>query len=85
MEMVKCTDCVHYAICSHYKDNRYECDFFMNHKNTVEVVRCNDCEYCEEAFDDYWCNYNWNYAPKNKPKLTRADGFCHNGERREGE
>ena len=51
--------------------------------DAVEVVRCKDCEYCDKAFDNYWCNYNWNpYAIPNKPKRTVADGFCHNGERR---
>lgn len=51
--------------------------------DAVEVVRCKDCDYCEKAFDDYWCNYHWNYSPHIKPKLTRADGFCHNGERKD--
>lgn len=51
--------------------------------DAVEVCRCKDCEYCDKAFDNYWCNYNWNpYAIPNKPKRTVADGFCHNGERR---
>ena len=41
--MVECNDCVHYPICSHYKDHRHECAFFMKDKDTVEVVRCKDC------------------------------------------
>lgn len=44
--MVDCNECVHYSICSHYKDHRHECDFFMKDKNTVEVVRCKDCTNC---------------------------------------
>lgn len=50
-----------------------------------ELVRCKDCTYCEKAFDDYWCNFHWNYVLPIKPKQTREDGFCHNAERRERE
>ena len=66
-------------------DMIYDCIDNAPTVDAVEVVRCKDCEYCEEVFDDSWCNYNWNYAPPSKPQLTRADGFCHNGERRDGE
>jgi hypothetical protein len=51
--------------------------------DAVEVVRCKDCTYCDKAFDDYWCNYHWNYVPPIKPKQTREDGFCHNGEKKD--
>ena len=67
-----------------YDRNQYEKGYADGKADAMaEVVRCKDCTYCEKAFYDYWCNYNWNYAPPIKPKLTREDGFCHNGERKD--
>ena len=51
-------------------------------KNSVEVVRCKDCEYCEVLEMDYgekqyWCKF-WN-----TPKREYADAFCCHGKPKE--
>lgn len=76
--MSVCDKCNHNSVCGYQDDATLACSDFQK-----EVVRCKDCTYCDKAFGDYWCNYNWNYAPPIKPKLTREDGFCHNGERKD--
>lgn len=45
-----------------------------------EIIRCKDCEWCEEHYDTdgnapYWICKNWDGG-------TDADGFCHEAERR---
>lgn len=47
-----------------------------------EIIRCKDCEWCEEHYDidgiPYWVCKNWVGG-------TDADGFCHEAERRTDE
>ena len=79
--MVECNKCVHYSICSHYKDHRYECSFFMNDKNTVEVVRCKDCK--------NFCAYEGEEHKGDCAELVGLescvyeDDFCSYGERKD--
>ena len=48
-------------------------------KAEPEIIRCNDCEWCEEHYDidgiPYWSCKNWVGG-------TDADGFCHEAERK---
>lgn len=45
-----------------------------------EIIRCEDCEWCEEHYDTdgnapYWVCKNWDGG-------TDADGFCYEAERK---
>ena len=44
----------------------------------LEIIRCEDCKWCEEHYDidgiPYWVCKNWVGS-------TDADGFCHEAER----
>lgn len=45
-----------------------------------EIIRCEDCKWCEEHYDTdgnapYWICKNWDGG-------TDADGFCHEAERK---
>ena len=44
-----------------------------------EIIRCEDCKWCEEHYDidglPYWICKNWVGG-------TDADGFCHEAERK---
>lgn len=54
--------------------------------DAVEVVRCKSCKYCDYAFDKYWREYFWNkYKSTPSSYEVKADGFCHNGERKEND
>ena len=41
------------------------------------VVRCKDCKYCLQIFDEYWCN-----GFCSPMRLVRKGDFCSYGERR---
>ena len=45
--------------------------------DAVEVVRCNDCKYCNyySISDDFTCRY-WDWP-------TKENGYCHIGEKSE--
>lgn len=64
----------------------YEKGYRKHSENTVEVVRCKDCKYCDviypikcagaEAINVYFCGFN------NVPR--KADDFCSYGEMKGG-
>lgn len=53
-------------------------------RELVEAIRCKDCKFsCQpEIYDPMECN---KWATKWGVVYTEPNGFCHKGERREGE
>ena len=89
--MVHCNECVCDVVCSHYKDNRQECAFFMKDKDTVEVVRCKDCKHWHE--ETGWCTEHSHFvgfdgmachpSQSSEWKMFDAEDFCSRGERKD--
>lgn len=73
-----CEKCGHRAVCR-FREHYEECLQFID-----EVIRCKDCKFsCQpEIYDPMECN---KWATKWGVVYTEPNGFCHKGERREGE
>lgn len=82
----QCGSC-HYETCNDcFAEILYNAGYRKHSENTVEVVRCKDCKYCDviypikcagaEAINVYFCGFN------NVPR--KADDFCSYGEMKGG-
>lgn len=88
----KCADCTHVNACMRmsivfdypFEEIAMYSDRCFAYEPTVEVVRCKDCKFsCQpEIYDPMECN---KWATKWGVVYTEPNGFCHKGERREGE
>lgn len=89
--MAECKDCTHYLTCRQGNSNPEHCGLFMNYKNTVEVVRCKDCDcWCEEMKVGHANLGNeiapcseWSDTEDGHIRYTKATDFCSYGERRD--
>ena len=85
---VFCKYCIHYGICDYspFSDKKIECKDFKCKADYMEVVRCKDCKYWKQHFEQNmgqcYCNQwenDYFYC------LTKDIDFCSYGERKDKE
>ena len=97
--MAKCKDCIHFPICEKHTDPNESypevggCPAFKAKDAFVELVRCKDCKnrgedvICPMCWEEIieWDDDGYNEVDFVTHDYTTDNGFCHLGERREGE
>ena len=78
--MATCKDCLFKCYTEDLEDVEVTCNFYLDNRKYVEVVRCKDCKWSEDYRGVILCN-----SPCGIFNKVKEDSFCSFGERREGE